>query len=105
MAPDFEIQTVAGKHMKLSDFRNKFVFLDFWGTWCGPCRAEIPNIKKMANTIPSDKLQVIGLAKDESAKLKSGCGLDDLKWRVTSISVLRGKLFRREKYLLPLSNV
>lgn len=68
-APDFEVVTLKGEKIKLADFRKKFVFIDFWGSWCGPCRGEIPNIKKLAETIPGNQLQVLGLAKDELPKL------------------------------------
>ena len=69
-APNFEVTILSGKKTKLSDFTGKFVFLDFWGSWCGPCRGEIPNIKKLDKTIPKDKLQVLGLAKDDLKSLE-----------------------------------
>lgn len=46
LAPDFELTTLDGKSVKLSDFRGERVMLNFWATWCGPCRAEMPDMQK-----------------------------------------------------------
>ena len=68
VAPDFVVQTVAGDSLRLSDFRGKFVMLDFWGTWCGPCLNELPHLKKLSQSF-SDELKVIGLAHDDPRSL------------------------------------
>jgi peroxiredoxin len=68
-APDFSLKTVSGDSLKLSQFRGKFVMLDFWGTWCAPCRREIPNLIKVYNKFSRDELIVVGLAKDKAASL------------------------------------
>ncbi|WP_284141214.1 TlpA disulfide reductase family protein [Virgibacillus sp. LDC-1] len=46
IAPDFELKTLDGESVKLSDFRGKRVMLNFWATWCPPCRAEMPDMQK-----------------------------------------------------------
>ena len=68
-APDFTVKTVKGESIRLFDLRGKFVMLDFWGSWCAPCRREVPNFKKLYTTIPRDSLIMIGLARDDSTKL------------------------------------
>ncbi|MBN2092096.1 redoxin domain-containing protein [candidate division KSB1 bacterium] len=68
-APDFAIKTLTGDSLKLADMRGKFVMVDFWGSWCGPCRGEIPNFKKLYQTFSRDQLEVIGLANDDSSAL------------------------------------
>lgn len=65
MAPAFEVETLKGDKIKLADYKGKFVFIDFWGSWCGPCKGEIPHIKKLTQNIPNTKLQVLGLANDK----------------------------------------
>lgn len=45
-APDFELQTLTGEKSRLSDFRGKKVMINFWATWCPPCRAEMPDMEK-----------------------------------------------------------
>ncbi|ASK64033.1 alkyl hydroperoxide reductase [Virgibacillus phasianinus] len=46
IAPDFQLQTLAGKTVKLSDYRGQRVMVNFWATWCPPCRAEMPDMEK-----------------------------------------------------------
>ena len=45
-APEFELQTLNGENVKLSDFRGKRVMINFWASWCGPCREEMPDLQK-----------------------------------------------------------
>ncbi|MGO8765167.1 MAG: TlpA family protein disulfide reductase, partial [Limisphaerales bacterium] len=54
-APDFATTTVEGQPLKLSDFRGKYVLLDFWATWCGPCVGETPNLKATYDAFGNDK--------------------------------------------------
>jgi peroxiredoxin len=70
-APSFTVESINGKNLQLEDYRGKYVFIDFWGSWCPPCLREIPNIKKLNKSIPSDSLQIIGLARDDPKALKA----------------------------------
>ena len=60
-APDFKLRTVKGKLVNLSDFRGKVVLLNFWGTWCGPCRREIPDFNKLHDKYQKDGLEIVGI--------------------------------------------
>jgi thiol-disulfide isomerase/thioredoxin len=63
-APDFTLETLDGKSLNLAGSRGKVVLLNFWATWCGPCRAEIPDLIALQQKY-KDQLQIIGLVVDE----------------------------------------
>lgn len=64
VAPDFVLNSVDGKTVKLSDYRGKVIILDFWATWCPPCRAEIPHFIALQNEYAKEGLQIIGISMD-----------------------------------------
>jgi len=68
MAPDFIQNDVDEKPVKLSDFRGKYVLLDFWASWCGPCRAENPNVVKAFNKYKDKNFTVLGVSLDQPGK-------------------------------------
>lgn len=67
-APDFTLESLDGKSMRLSDLRGKAVLLNFWATWCGPCKIETPWLVELQNQYGAQGLQVIGVAMDDSGK-------------------------------------
>lgn len=64
-APDFAFVDMSGKSIKLSELRGKTVLLDFWATWCGPCRADGPSLDKLAKKYGDNRLQIVGVSVDE----------------------------------------
>lgn len=60
LAPDFELKALNGETLRLSDFRGKTVLVNFWATWCGPCRAEFPEFQE-ASLEHADDLVIIGV--------------------------------------------
>jgi len=63
-APDFKLTSLDGKPLTLAAFQGKVVFLNFWATWCGPCRAEVPDLVALQEKY-KDHLQIIGLNVDD----------------------------------------
>lgn len=64
MAPDFEQTDTLGHPVRLSSFRGKYVLLDFWASWCGPCRQENPNVVKVFNKYKGKNFTIIGVSLD-----------------------------------------
>jgi len=61
IAPDFELLSVTGDTLKLSDLRGKTVILNFWASWCPPCKAEIPEMKKFYQKNKSNQIEIVGV--------------------------------------------
>jgi len=64
-APEFALNDLEGNKVKLSDYRGKVVIIDFWATWCGPCRKGIPDFVELQETYGEDKLAILGINLDQ----------------------------------------
>jgi thiol-disulfide isomerase/thioredoxin len=64
-APDWQLNDVDGKPVKLSDFKGKVIILDFWATWCPPCRAEIPGFVAIQKKYADKGFTMIGVSLDQ----------------------------------------
>lgn len=67
LAPDFTLQSLDGKSVRLSDFRGKAVVLNFWATWCAPCKIEMPWFVELQKQYGPDGLQFLGVAMDDAS--------------------------------------
>jgi cytochrome c-type biogenesis protein len=67
-APDFTLSRLEGQPLKLSELRGRVVMLNFWATWCGPCRAEIPELNAMQRDLKEQGLTVVGVSWDDTAE-------------------------------------
>ena len=67
MAPDTEFQTLAGKSFRLSELRGRVVLLNFWATYCVPCREEIPALNALQHDLEAKGLKIVGATTDDSA--------------------------------------
>ncbi|MBZ5670243.1 MAG: TlpA family protein disulfide reductase [Acidobacteriia bacterium] len=68
LAPGFSLTDITGQPLKLSDYQGKVVMLDFWATWCGPCRIEIPGFIQLQNQYRGQGLAIIGISMDDDSK-------------------------------------
>lgn len=62
--PDFELPRPDGQTVKWKEFRGKYVLIDFWASWCGPCMREVPNLVKLYEETKGDKFEIVGISLD-----------------------------------------
>jgi peroxiredoxin len=68
IAPDFTLKDLGGKEVRLSDLRGKIVVLNFWATWCPPCREEIPSMMHLNQVMAGKQFQMLAVSQDEDGK-------------------------------------
>ena len=86
-APDLKATDVNGKELSLANYKGKVVLLNFWATWCGPCRAEIPSLIRMQEAY-KDRLQIIGMdVDDDEDQLRAFAKARGINYPVATTSV------------------
>ena len=89
VAPDFEQEDVNGNPIELASLRGKYVLVDFWASWCGPCRRENPNVVAMYNEFSDSGFEIIGVSLDKDKdKWVAAIQDDGLTWQ--HVSDLKG---------------
>ena len=80
-APDFQVTDLKGEELSLKNLREQVVLLDFWATWCGPCIAEMPKVKRTYEKYKDQKFQIIGISLDRSTEpLEAYIEKEGLAW-------------------------
>ncbi|MDX5345965.1 MAG: AhpC/TSA family protein [Hymenobacteraceae bacterium] len=80
-APDIKLPNPEGKELALSDYRGKYVLVDFWASWCGPCRKENPNVVRMYNKYKDKGFEIFGVSLDQNKdKWVQAIANDKLTW-------------------------
>jgi peroxiredoxin len=68
VAPDFELKSLDGRSAKLSDYRGKIVLLNFWATWCAPCRVEMPALMALYEKYRPQGMEIVGVSMDDGSQ-------------------------------------
>lgn len=103
LAPDFALEDLSGKRISLRSLRGRVVFLNFWATWCVPCRQEMPSMEKLHRELMGQGLEVVAVNFRES-KTEVSKFFDELGLTFTALLDQDGKVFEEYgAWSLPLS--
>ncbi|MEZ4702561.1 MAG: TlpA disulfide reductase family protein [Rhodothermales bacterium] len=82
MAPDFEGPSLGGRPVRLAEYRGRYVLVDFWGTWCPPCRKEVPFLRAAYEAYPRDRFDILAISvNDPPADLRAFIEREGLAWK------------------------
>lgn len=95
--PQFTLNDIDGKPVSLTDYKGKYLIVDFWASWCVPCRQENPNVVKLYNQYKDKGLNILGVSLDkDKAAWKGAIDADHLTWRhVSEFNGFDGPIVRR----------
>jgi len=71
LAPDFLLSDLSGQAISLEENRGRVVLLDFWATWCGPCRMSIPELVKLGEKYSEEKMVILGISLDDARRVSN----------------------------------
>ncbi|HJR59840.1 MAG TPA: TlpA disulfide reductase family protein [Vicinamibacterales bacterium] len=100
--PDFDFVDFDGRRRQLSDFRGRFVMLDFWGSWCPPCRAEVPFVKDAYARFGSRGFEVLGMDSERDAtveQVRAYLNRNGVKWTFATPDSVRGLI--NDRFQIP----
>lgn len=94
LAPDFSLPDLTGHRVELSTYRGKVVLLDFWATWCDPCREEIPHFIELQDKYGGEGLQIIGVSMDDGPEpVRDFCQRLKINYPVVMGNAKTGELY------------
>lgn len=95
--PDLSLITVTGKRWSLYEQRGRIVLLNFWATWCAPCRTEVPFLVKLSNKYKENGLEVVGIAIDSENTVQISRFIKEFKIDYTVLLTIPGSALSRQK--------